>query len=259
MRRIALLVAVLVLSGPVAGDPSCKIQMKNCAQAATAETNQVSQSSGDDRLDNYTLWLTVFTGLLVIVSCVQGYLILRTDRTARAAADAARKSADVAEAAYLNLESPYLFPVVDASEFMRSLQFGPGSPVSPVEIRLRNMGRSPGFPAVLACELVAGGPDEVVNDREAGWFPDSTLAPGETSANLVKRGIRNITDQDCSAIVKGAQDVYLCGKVFYMDLFGRQYRQTFCLKWLSSHGSFMAFGPARNKRDLIKNGAELVN
>jgi hypothetical protein len=49
-----------------------------------------------DSVGLYTLVLAVFTGLLVGVSGVQGYFLLRADRTARIAANAAKRQADAA-------------------------------------------------------------------------------------------------------------------------------------------------------------------
>jgi len=55
---------------------------------------QISQTqSTDDRLARYTLWLAIFTGALVVVSGIQGYFLLRADKTARLAANAATDQA----------------------------------------------------------------------------------------------------------------------------------------------------------------------
>src|ERR1700739_3949928 len=43
----------------------------------------VAPERADDRVATYTLWLTVFTALLVLVSAVQGYLILRAEKLTR--------------------------------------------------------------------------------------------------------------------------------------------------------------------------------
>jgi hypothetical protein len=42
--------------------------------------------NGDDRLADYTFWLTGFTGLLAFVSGIQGWLLIRADRAATKAA-----------------------------------------------------------------------------------------------------------------------------------------------------------------------------
>jgi hypothetical protein len=49
-----------------------------------------------DSVGLYTLVLAVFTGLLTLVSAAQGYFLLRADKTARIAADAANLNAKAA-------------------------------------------------------------------------------------------------------------------------------------------------------------------
>jgi hypothetical protein len=49
-----------------------------------------------DALDRYTLLLAIFTAALAVTSIFQGVLLLRADRTARTAADAALKTAQTA-------------------------------------------------------------------------------------------------------------------------------------------------------------------
>jgi hypothetical protein len=58
-----------------------------------------------DSVGLYTLVLAAFTGLLFIVSALQGYFLLRADKTARIAANAANLSAR----ATIGVESPKLF------------------------------------------------------------------------------------------------------------------------------------------------------
>lgn len=203
--------------------------------------------------------VSVFTGLLtlvnaffLIVSIFQWCALRKSAKVSAIAAEAAKKSANVAEKSLTDIESPALYPVIDATDFAKSLRWGRG-PVKPVEVKLKNIGRLPGFPGNITCDLFAGGPDERIDDRHAEWFPEGTLARGETSMNFIERSIKrhdgvNVSDADCAAIVEGKQDVYLSGTLSYIDLFGTEYRQTFCLKWLHTHKAFMAFGPGRNKR-----------
>jgi hypothetical protein len=54
--------------------------------------------SAEDRIAEYTLGLTIFTAVLAIVSCVQIWFLIRSDKTARVVAEAAKKSAEMAEA-----------------------------------------------------------------------------------------------------------------------------------------------------------------
>ena len=79
----------------------------------------VARTEGpDDRIATYTLWLTGFTGLLVLVSAWQGYLILRAEEKAKSslaiAGMQAQAAMEQARAAHisadrlLKIERPYL-------------------------------------------------------------------------------------------------------------------------------------------------------
>jgi|HubBroStandDraft_5_1064220.scaffolds.fasta_scaffold175120_2 hypothetical protein len=60
----------------------------------------------DERIADYTWWLAVLTGALVIVSISQGFFLLRADKTARMTAAAALKSAETAEKDLLASHQP---------------------------------------------------------------------------------------------------------------------------------------------------------
>jgi hypothetical protein len=57
------------------------------------------QASAEDRVADYTFWLMVFTAALATISAIQIWFLIRSDNTARMSAEAAKKSAEVAEAA----------------------------------------------------------------------------------------------------------------------------------------------------------------
>src|SRR3954464_13667136 len=71
----------------------CEGTKSECAKGAT-----------DERIADYTWWLALLTGALVTVSAIQGYFLLRSDKTARIAANAADRSARAAIA----IESPVI-------------------------------------------------------------------------------------------------------------------------------------------------------
>lgn len=57
-----------------------------------------SESESSSKIATYTLWLTIFTGVLALVGIVQFFFLIRADKTARTSADAAKISADNAKA-----------------------------------------------------------------------------------------------------------------------------------------------------------------
>src|SRR5579863_4134679 len=63
---------------------------------APEQTNQTAQQyidprSPEQRLADYTFWLERFTGALVVISAIQILFLLRSDSTARTAANAAKE------------------------------------------------------------------------------------------------------------------------------------------------------------------------
>ncbi|MEA2885272.1 MAG: hypothetical protein QOH32_4528 [Bradyrhizobium sp.] len=91
-----------------AGSQPCEGTKSECAKAAT-----------DERIADYTWWLAVLNAALVTVAAVQGYFLLRSDKTARIAANAAEQAATaagrqarIAESALFAVEIPYLYIVV---------------------------------------------------------------------------------------------------------------------------------------------------
>jgi ABC-type Fe3+ transport system permease subunit len=57
----------------------------------------IGPQSPDERIAFYTEVLAWFTGILAIVSAVQGFFLYRADRTARTSADAAKLAAQAAQ------------------------------------------------------------------------------------------------------------------------------------------------------------------
>jgi hypothetical protein len=99
-----------------------------------------------DSVGLYTLVLAVFTFLLAGVSGVQGFLLLRADKTARIAADAAKRSADSAFAAerarfFIVIESHNLTAVLGNVEGRGALAAGENFSI---RYRFQNYGKTPG-------------------------------------------------------------------------------------------------------------------
>jgi hypothetical protein len=61
-----------------------------------------------DSVGLYTLVLCVFTGVLALVSIFQGMMLLRSDKTARIATEATRKSVETAQAEFIASHRPQI-------------------------------------------------------------------------------------------------------------------------------------------------------
>jgi hypothetical protein len=102
-----LTVAIFAMGFVVASSmppPSQQIEKADHPQAA----NEGAERTAEKQIAYYTKWLAWFTGALVAVSGIQGYFLLRADRTARIAAEAARGSADLGRKEYAANRRPRL-------------------------------------------------------------------------------------------------------------------------------------------------------
>lgn len=76
------------------------------AKNSPARPHETGQTeTPDDRIAKYTLWLAILTGGLVVVSGIQGYFLLRADKTARITAEAAQAQTHN----FTKLERPYIY------------------------------------------------------------------------------------------------------------------------------------------------------
>lgn len=105
--------------------------------------NKTINVTPEERLAEYTGWLAVLTVALVLASVVQGFFLLRADKTARITALAAKRSADAA----IGVELPILVPVDiallrDLGGGVQNYVVGYPAAVSIFRLRLRNLGRT---------------------------------------------------------------------------------------------------------------------
>jgi hypothetical protein len=68
----------------------------------------IGPNSPDERIANYTWWLAVLTGGLVVVAACQGFFLIRADRTARISANAATSAVEAASADFIASHPPKL-------------------------------------------------------------------------------------------------------------------------------------------------------
>jgi hypothetical protein len=109
-----------------------------------------------DSVGLYTLVLAVFTGLLVGVSGFQGYFLLRADKTARIAANAA----DLSARAAIALEMPVIRAAPHKFSYGSSLDGEGDNPriewCTIAHLNFSNVGRTQAFPIELRCGWTAG-------------------------------------------------------------------------------------------------------
>jgi hypothetical protein len=91
---IGLLLASLFWIGVIAYSSNSPRYANEPSEHCDGTKAECAKSAVDERLANYTWWLALLTGGLVLTAAGQGYFLLRSDKTARIAAEAAKKSAD---------------------------------------------------------------------------------------------------------------------------------------------------------------------
>jgi hypothetical protein len=177
----------------------------------------------NDSVGLYTLVLSVFTGVLAAVSIFQGIMLLRSDKTARIAADAAKLNAQAviaAERAYvfveINLEN-----VADIINYMHDMPSVAPRPIL-IQYCFTNYGKTPaviksiGYGAVVA--------ENLPRQREYSHvlhLPTHLLG-AETSTRMIEYDEFKISAAVASSIRNLKDTFWFYGEIVYDDTFDRQ-------------------------------------
>jgi hypothetical protein len=126
-------------------------------QAEKSPAHVAGPNSPDERIANYTWWLSAFTLALVVVSGVQIFFLTRADNTARIAAIAADRSARAA----INIELPILAARVSQFGFGNAREnIGGNDEVYDycvaANLNIANGGRTKAFPLQVECGWIFG-------------------------------------------------------------------------------------------------------
>lgn len=268
MRVIALTFALLLLLFANAGaaiqlpaPPAYQQSNCHCGENAIHQEPEISfwHRVVTDPIAAFTGILAIVTAILVIASIFQWFALREASNISRIAADAAKKSADMAERALIEIEGPYIYPVINdvegMSQAIRAISnSGIAQNATELKIALKNFGRSPGFPGSITCGLYIGEADDDVRDPREGFHSGSILGAGEISNAIINRSFeRPLGPQECRSMLDGQLRIYLKGWTQYTDLFENRYIQTFCLRWSHQSQQFTAFGSQRNKRKRLKD------
>jgi hypothetical protein len=167
LRRTALLwVIFAALMGFAAGGTVVWSSQPPPSAQQNSTSDQRSENKGDahgtktqslwvpiDSVGLYTLVLCVFTGILATVSIFQGVMLLRSDKTARIAANAAKQSADAAIA----IELPVFRMGVTPLQYGQSLENGVLRHHCSISyLEFANLGRTKAFPIAVQFGCTAG-------------------------------------------------------------------------------------------------------
>jgi hypothetical protein len=192
----------------------------------------------EHRIADYTYWLTAFTGVLGVVSIVQIFFLIRSDRTAASAAKAATRSAD----ALYGSERGIIIEAVHSLEVDRTYwaAFYDKSPTMPpalvefkVKIDLKNYGRTPAILRSVRYVIVICG---AVPIKEKHNYVDQIIDNPTLGQDIVRSTIyseRTIgVDWTLSTeLAEGMQHIYICGVIEYSTVFDSYWRRFFIWKY----------------------------
>ena len=219
-------------------------------------------------LARYTEFLFAATAGLFLATAGLVIVGFRQTRDARDAitaavksAAAAEKSADVAERSLIDLEGPFLYPVIEYQNIKGLFQpldwydhpTTKRDPVEPeIQFKIKNFGRSHAFPQSASAVFFWGQAEDGHADTGAGFVFDPLIEAGKISEHEIQRKMSNkISRDDHRSIMIGGAQIYLRGQIVFSDIFGNRYQQVFCLLWGPVTKKFMAWGPDRNRRKRI--------
>ena len=109
------------------------------SHACEGTKSECAKATSYERIADYTWWLAVLTAVLAAVSAGQGYFLLQADKTARIAAEAAKKSVETAQAEFIAAHRPQIRVrniVVNQPQSADGRKFPPFTPGHPISGQL---------------------------------------------------------------------------------------------------------------------------
>jgi hypothetical protein len=214
------------------------------SQACDGTKSECAKATTDERIADYTWWLAVLTAALVTVSAGQGYFLLRSDKTARIAANAAGDGAIAAsDAARIarNAERPYFTPrEEELRNWKESLIANDEYEVLSLHFKIENIGKGVGFfERYGIAHQVATGPRDIggqLTERDVGGrIPirsDAHFVAGLPYASF------QISAAERADMIRYLKTLYVYGFLQYTDLFGIRRNTGFMLEFVPDGASF---------------------
>ena len=235
-----MLLAVAIFAMGMLFSSSLSLPVQNAApHQAAQKINENSDSAQSlwvptDSVGLYTLVLAVFTALLFGVSSVQGYFLLRADKTARIAANAADLSARAAVA----LELPVIRAAPHHFSYGSSMHGRPNNPridwCIVTYLNFANGGRTKAFPIEVQCGWTAGDklPD-IPTYTFTKLFPvNSILDPVDEEPTRI-----NVNDFDFKfapglyeGVLNRTVSLWFYCSIVYLDFMQTRHEARFCWK-----------------------------
>jgi hypothetical protein len=254
-RIIALLVCLVLLICWYEQKSWHESHSKIDQSADTRSRKEIPPTSADERIADYTGWLAFLTGALVFGTFIQGYFLLRADKTTRIAANAAALSAKAAigqKLPVLRCKRPHLWPSPTETH---SISFmGTGDPrttnfIKILELEFKNYGETSAYPReyglgwILTEKDNAPPPEPIYSDvfslnRELVITSEFDTGRMTTFCLSLNEASRNKVSNDTAAL-------RLCAYLKYTDFLGDPHEARFCWRWFNGvHGDHLPSGLA---------------
>jgi hypothetical protein len=206
-----ILCLALLIIGQIKNEPQQEVSQS----ASYGPKSDIDPRSPDERVADYTLWLERFTGLLALVSFMQGIFLYRADKSARVSADAATKAVNVASD--------------NAKKQFRAYVYVSGAKVQNLDkendryviVEIKNFGQIPAYDKRFwggvhvrewpLASVLREAPEETRMGNEA-------LPPGRLS--ILRVPVGELSEWEERELREGRAGVYLWGRVTYRDAFG---------------------------------------
>jgi hypothetical protein len=200
----------------------------------------------EDPVAFYTFVLSIFTGLLAIVTATQIVFLIRADRTARITAEAAKKSAEAADLgsrANIRIELPILMfdrPLVRQEEEprfegVRYEDYTPGIPGQGVTVQgftVFNYGRTPAFLIGLGegWAITKALPEKPQYQTFYPCAPRSMIRPGEKFEFEI-RSYYELTEDDIAGLASNEAAYWIFVTLHYLDFLNERREARACWAW----------------------------
>jgi hypothetical protein len=220
------------------GSPHPAPQIEKHATAEQHATESISENRDKpqslwvpvDSVGLYTLVLAAFTGLLVAVSGIQGYFLLRADRTARIAANAANLSARAA----IGIQLPIIRVTPSKLGFGSTTQKGVRTEECSVhDVSVANLGATKAFPTEIMYGFALGDrlPDKPSYRFIDKFPPNVILEPGiENRITKTLWGLM-LLEKGQRVQIMGGNCLWFYCAVLYRDFMDEPRSHGFCWCW----------------------------
>jgi hypothetical protein len=231
---------------PFASVTSRQPHPQNPANAPNDKTVEERNINIQERIANYTKWLAVLAAFQFLAMFVQAIFLRKTLGATKEAADAAKKSAEVAENALILLDRPYVF-VFGVREF----HLDPDNLELSVDYEVANFGKTPAIieRAHFVLENIKSNlnaPLEV--DRRHSLVIAPILGAGEIRKDLaedVPINILNYTTTNngkFSPALNHGDDIFFRALVYYRGSFTKGHVSSYCWRYNTYTAHFEPYG-----------------